>query len=223
MKIKLPTSWDAVTLGEWQAIRKLLKSEADPYLVECAIISTLSGADMNDIQSLTREGHGKCMQALAFLKHPIGGKLRDRVLIGRTMYHIEKDARKITGGQYIDIMALTKDVDKVDDNMHLIMACYATPLKWGFIKQKYNGATHAQVAEQMRKLPVTVVTPVTDFFLQDYLRFAKNIAAYLMKEGQRMKAQAEKELNRSSKSSGGFTASTTSQTADVNFGHSTST
>jgi hypothetical protein len=70
MKIKLPTSWDAVTLGEWQAIRKLLKSEADPYLVECAIISTLSGADMNDIQSLTREGHGKCMQALAFLKTP---------------------------------------------------------------------------------------------------------------------------------------------------------
>ena len=78
MRIKLPTSWNAVTLGEWQAVRKLLKSEADPYLVECAIISTLSGADMNDIQSLTREGHGKCMQALAFLKHPIGGKLRDR-------------------------------------------------------------------------------------------------------------------------------------------------
>ena len=223
MKIKLPTSWDAVTLGEWQAIRKLLKSEADPYLVECAIISTLSGADMNDIQSLTREGHGKCMQALAFLKTPIGGKLRNRVRIGRAMYHIETDARKITGGQYIDIMALTKDVDKVDDNMHLIMACYATPLKWGFIRQPYNGTTHAQVAEQMKRLPVTVVTPVTDFFLQDYLAFAKNIADYLMKEGLRMKAKAERELSRSSKSSGGFTASTTSRTGDVNFGSTTST
>jgi hypothetical protein len=223
MKIKLPTSWDAVTLGEWQAIRKLLKSEADPYLVECAIISTLSGADMNDIQSLTREGHGKCMRALAFLKHPIGGKLRKRVRIGRAMYHIETDARKITGGQYIDIMALTKDVDKVDDNMHLIMACYATPLKWGFIRQPYNGTTHAQVAEQMKRLPVTVVTPVTDFFLQDYLAFAKNIADYLMKEGLRMKAKAEKELSRLSKSSGGFTASTTSRTGDVNFGSTTST
>lgn len=223
MKIKLPTSWDAVTLGEWQAVRKLLKSEADPYLVECAIISTLSGADMNDIQSLTREGHGKCMQALAFLKTPIGGKLRDRVLIGRTMYHIETNARKITGGQYIDIMALTKDVDKVDDNMHLIMACYATPLKWGFIRQPYNGTTHAQVAEQMKRLPVTVVTPVTDFFLQDYLRFAKNIADYLMKEGQRMKAKAEKELSRSSKSSGGSTPFTTSRTGDGNFGSTTST
>jgi hypothetical protein len=120
-------------------------------------------------------------------------------------------------------MALTKDVDKVDENMHLIMACYATPLKWGFIKQKYNGTTHAEVAEQMRKLPVTVVTPVTDFFLQDYLAFAKNIAAYLMREGQRMKDQAEKELSRSSKSSGGFTASTTSQTAGGNFGVSTLT
>jgi hypothetical protein len=107
--------------------------------------------------------------------------------------------------------------------MHLIMACYATPLKWGFIRQPYNGETHAQVAEQMRKLPVTVVTPVTDFFLQDYLAFAKSIAAYLMKEGQRMKAQAERELNLSSKSSGGFTASTTSQTAGGNFGVSTST
>jgi hypothetical protein len=114
------------------------------------------------------------------------------VRIGRAMYHIETDARKITGGQYIDIMALTKDVDKVDDNMHLIMACYATPLKWGFIRQPYNGTTHAQVAEQMKRLPVTVVTPVTDFFLQDYLAFAKNIADYLMKEGLRMKAKAEK-------------------------------
>lgn len=223
MRIKLPTSWDAVTLGEWQAVRKLLKSDADPYLVECAIISTLSGADMNDIQSLTREGHGKCMQALAFLKTPIGGKLRDRVLIGRTMYHIETNARKITGGQYIDIMALTKDVDKIDDNMHLIMACYATPLKWGFIRQPYNGATHAQVAEQMKLLPVTVVTPVTDFFLQDYLGFAKNIADYLMKEGLKMKAKAEKELSRSSKSSGGSTPFTTSRTGGVNFGSTTST
>jgi hypothetical protein len=223
MKIKLPTSWEAVTLGEWQAIRKLLKSDADPYLVECAIISTLSGADMNDIQSLTREGHGKCMQALAFLKHPIGGKLRNRVRIGRTMYHIETDANKITGGQYIDLMALTKDADKVDDNMHRIMACYATPLKWGLIKQKYNGAIHAQVAEQMKRLPVTVVTPVTDFFLQDYLRFAKNISDYLMREGLKMKAKAEKELSRSSKSSGGFTPYTTSRTAGVNFGSSTLT
>ena len=92
-----------------------------------------------------------------------------------------------------------------------------------FVCQPYNGATHAQVAEQMKLLPVTVVTPVTDFFLQDYLAFAKSIADYLMKEGLKMKAKAEKELSRSSKSSGGFTASTTSLTGGVNFGVSTST
>ena len=61
MKLKLPTSWDAVTLAEWQAIRKILSEDEDPYLTECAIISTLSGADMDVIMSISRHEHGHIM------------------------------------------------------------------------------------------------------------------------------------------------------------------
>jgi hypothetical protein len=221
MKLKLPTSWDAVTLAEWQAIRKILSEDEDPYLTECAIISTLSGADMDVIMSLTRYEHGRIMtNTLKFLNTIPTGKLKTRVKVGGKWYRIESQAKDITGGQYIDMNHFIKDVDKVDYNLHNVIACLATPLKWGFIKQQYNGKEHENVAKAMLGLPITTVKPLADFFLQNYVDLMKNIAAYLMKTGTEMKAKALEQLANSSKSTAGFTQSTSSRMAGVNNGSS---
>lgn len=165
MKLKLPTSWDAVTLAEWQAIRKILSEDDDPYLTECAIISTLSGADMDVIMSLTRYEHGRIMtNTLKFLNTVPNGKLKTRVKVGGKWYRIESQAKDITGGQYIDMNHFIKDVDKVDFNLHNVIACLATPLKCGFIRQPYNGKEHENVAKAMLGLPITTVKPLADFF-----------------------------------------------------------
>ena len=90
MRIKLPNSWDGVTVGEYQAIRNILKEDGDPYLIECAIISTLSGRDMDLIMGLTRDAHGKIMtETLAFLNTDVTGKLKRRVKLTGKRYYLE--------------------------------------------------------------------------------------------------------------------------------------
>lgn len=223
MKISVPKSWSGVTVGEYQAIRNLLKEDGDPYLTECAIISTLSGKDMDDIMVITREDHGRIMtKHLSFLFTEVTGKLKNRVRLGGQWYHIETDIKNITGGQYIDLTHFMKD-ENVDGNLHNLIACLCTPLKFGLFRQPYNGKNHADIAEKLRALPITNVKPITDFFLSSYVALLTNIADYLMKTGTEMKERATEQLRHSLEHTDGSTQFTASRTAGVNYGTSTST
>jgi len=223
MKISVPKSWSGVTVGEYQSIRQLLKEDGDPYLTECAIISTLSNVDMDDIMRLTRDAHGKLMtKHLAFLFTEVSGKLKKRVKLAGKWYYIETDLKNITGGQYIDLTHFMKD-ENVDGNLHNLIACLCVPLKWGIWKQPYNGKNHSEVANHLRGLPITYVKPITDFFLSSYVDLLKNIAAYLMRAGKELQAKATEQLTNSSTHTDGFTQYTASRTAGGNFGTSTLT
>lgn len=202
MKITLPNSWDDVTVEEWQAIRQLIKrkKESNPkndFILECLLISTLSGCDMNDLMNLTRDSHARLMKELDFLKEPITGKVKQRVRVGKKWYFFEKYAENITGGQFIDLMTNLKDEEKIDENLHKLVACFTVPMKWGIWKKKYNGKEFEEVANDIQKMPISVVKPLTDFFLKHYLDCAKITAQYLEKEATKLKRKAEKELKRS--------------------------
>lgn len=230
MTISLPTSWKDVTVGEWQAIRALIKEsegkEKTPendYLLQCAIISTLSGEDMDDILQQSRGSHGLLMETLSFLTQPIEGNVRQFQRVGKKRYYFEKYAENITGGQYIDLMHFLKDPDKIDENLHKLVACVTVPVKWWFVKGKYDGKKFFEIAEDVKQMPITTVKPLTDFFLQHYLNCAKVTVHYLEREAEKLKRQAERELKRSSADGVGSTQSTTSLTGDGSYGSTTRT
>lgn len=202
MTLNVPTSWDDVTVKEWQAITKVLEDDADDYLKECGIISILTGVDVDEVQQLTRKAHGDIMQELGFLKTQPKGSVKQYKRINGRLYYFEKHARNITGGQYIDIQHYLKG--DFTQNLHHLLACFAVRMKWNG-KQKYTGKDHDQVAKDMQDLPMSFVKPLTDFFLLDYLRCVGRLAHYLEKRGLKLKAQAEKELKRSKPDGGGST------------------
>jgi hypothetical protein len=183
MKIEVPSSWESVTLRKYQAINALLSESKDKgeglegsakelhdYNTECALISLMTDTDMDEILSLNRSAHNQIMNVLAFLKDPIIGKVKTKAKVNGTRYYFEKEARKITGGQWITLMHFLQDEDKVDENLHNLLACFAYRYNW--LRPKYNGKIHEEVAKDMQELPITFVKPLTDFFLQSYLRFA---------------------------------------------------
>jgi hypothetical protein len=183
MKIEVPSSWESVTLRKYQAINALLKEskqrgeglegsakELHDYNTECALISLMTDTDMDEILGLNRSAHNQIMNVLAFLKDPIIGKVKTKAKVNGTRYYFEKEARKITGGQWITLMHFLQEEDKVDENLHNLIACFAYRYNW--LRPKYNGKIHEEVAKDMQELPITFVKPLTDFFLQSYLRFA---------------------------------------------------
>ncbi len=231
MKIDIPNSWDAVTLREFQAVTKLFqegdekrkeldeaKIERFNFEVECAVISTLSGVDMNDILALTRSSHNHIMNQLTFLSDEITGKVNRKVKVNGRRYYFEKDARKITGGQWITINHFL-DSDDIEGNLHNLLACFAYDVKW--FSKKHNGKAHARIAEDMLDLPVSFVKPLTDFFLLDWVNSLKNTAVYLDVKGRLLKRKAEKELARSKASTDGSTQSTDLQTEDMTLDRTT--
>ena len=216
MKINVPASWEAVTLRKYQAITALFKEaegkgskltgkakELHDYHTECALISTLTDTDMDDILSLNRGAHNSIMNTLGFLSSPIVGKVSSKMKVNGTRYYFEKNARKINGGQWITIMHFLEDEEQIDANLHNLLACFASRYKW--LRHKYNGDIHNDVAEDMLDLPITAVKPLTDFFLKDWLASVKNMAVYLETQGRLLKRKAEKALRHSKADTDGST------------------
>ena len=194
MKINVPTSWEAVSLRQYQAITALFKEaeekavniknktkELHDYHTECALISTLTGEDMDEILALNRAAHNHIMNALGFISEPITGKVKNRTRANKNWYYFEKNARNINGGQWVTIMHFLEDEDKIDGNLH------------------------EHIAKDMLDLPMTTVKPLTDFFLKDWLKSVRNMAVYLEIEGKRVKRKAERQLARSKADTDGST------------------
>lgn len=214
MKITIPNSWDGVTLGEYQAVTKQLK-EAEQRLkdlegrekatfqhnVECALISTLSGVSIDDIMGLTVDSHNRLMNELGFLSQPIEGKVKTKARVNGKRYYFEKHAKKINGGQWITLMHFLDDEENIEQNLHNLLACFAYRVKW--FKKHYSGDNHEEVANDMLKLPITFVKPLTDFFLLNYLNSVGRTMRYSVFLLKGMKRLEELRQKRSLLSTGG--------------------
>lgn len=200
MKINVPTSWEGVTLRQFQAVTSQLKEAKEKletlegrekdkfnYEVECVLISTLTGEDIDEIMSLSRGSHNHIMNQLAFLSEPIEGKVKTKTKVNGRRYYFERNARKINGGQWISLMHFLEDEDKIEANLHNLLACFAYRVKW--FQATYDGKIHEDVAEDMLDLPVTFVKPLTDFFLSDWLSYVGRMtrfSEYLLRGAKRL-------------------------------------
>jgi hypothetical protein len=218
MKIELPNSWQGVTLREFQEVTALLKEAKEKretlpekkrdqfdFETECVLISTLSGVSIDDIMQLHRGAHNSLMNQLGFLSSHVDGSLKKRVRVNGNRYYFETNARKITGGQWVSLMHFLEDDEKIDENLHNLLACFANRLEWHEFKGKHNGKIHKDVAADMQALPITTVKPLTDFFLSDWLNYAMNIARFSEYAAKGLKRLAELRLKLSSRNTDGST------------------
>jgi len=232
MKITIPTDWNGVTLREYQAYHDLLKEsetkreestnkEVTDFEIKCAIVSLFSGVEMNLLLIEERYRIEHLINMMGFLSHPITGKVKTKCKVNGTRYYFEKKAKKISGGQWISLQHFLQDPEKIDENLHNLLACFAYRRKW--FKKTHEADKHEQTAEDMKELPMTIVKPLTDFFLSDWETSVTSTLRFLEIVAQRLKRKAEKELARSSANTDGSTQSTTSRMEDLNFGTITST
>ena len=197
MKIELPNSWAGVTVEQFQALQKILAEKGDEYPTNVAIISIMSGVPVDEIETYSLKTYANCMQTLSFLTEQLVGKVQKVVEFGGRRYDVITDVYKLNGGQYITLMHLMKDPDKVIDQLHEIMAVFLVPKKktwWGWKSQNYNADKHKEIAEAMLKAPMTIVQPLSAFFLSSYLKSAKHILESSVKKAEKIKRQAERRL-----------------------------
>lgn len=199
MKIELPNSWEGVTVEQFQALQKILAEKGDEYATNVAIISIMSGTPMDEIETYSLKTYAKCMNTLSFLTEQLVGEVQKAVEFGGVRYDVITDVYNLNGGQYITLMHLMKDPDKVIDQLHEVMAVFLVPKKktwYGWKKGKYDPERHKEISEAMLQAPMTIVQPLSAFFLSSYLRSAKHILESSVKKAEKIKRQAERRLKR---------------------------
>ena len=221
MKIDLPKDWTAVTVRQFQALQGILTEDGDEYDKNVAIISIMSGASVDDIEDYTLKTYAQCMKALEFLTQPLPEEKVKSFLCNGKKYRVFSDVYELNGGQYITLMHLLKDPEKVIDHLHEVMAVFCVPYdkKWyGWKKAKYNSKVHKEVANEMLDVPMSIVQPLSAFFLASYLRFATHTLASSVKELEKIKTKAEKKLARLNQNTAGSTPLITSLTMTLQNG-----
>jgi hypothetical protein len=184
-------------LSSSKHFRRILAEKGDEYPTNVAIISIMSGVPVDEIETYSLKTYAKCMQTLSFLTEQLVGQVQKVVEFGGVRYDVITDVYNLNGGQYITLMHLMKDPDKVIDQLHEVMAVFLVPKKrtwYGWKKGKYDPEKHKEVSEAMLQAPMTIVQPLSAFFLSSYLKSAKHILESSVKQAEKVKRQAERRL-----------------------------
>lgn len=206
MKIELPNSWAGVTVEQFQALQRILAEKGEEYATNVAIISIMSGVPVDEIETYSLKTYAKCMQTLSFLTEQLVGEVQKVVEFGGVRYDVITDVYNLNGGQYITLMHLMKDPDKVIDQLHEVMAVFLVPKNktwYGWKKGKYDPEKHKEISEAMLQAPMTIVQPLSAFFLSSYLKSAKHILESSVKKAEKIKRQAERRLKRLNRNTAG--------------------
>lgn len=189
--MKMPTSWKEISLKTFVILQEIANDpDTDKTDKDIDAICLLAGITYQECMELTLKEKQQALKSLSFLQdlNKINPKAHRYIKIGRIWFKIALDVSEISGGQYLDLMTFLKDPDKAFENIHNVLAVLATPLKFGIIKTKYDGAKHADRGKLFyENLSISQAYPIMVFFctLSDHLTI--NILDSLKKQTLKMK------------------------------------
>lgn len=206
MTVNLPKDWSEVTLEQYIQLYELNEMEGSEEERAIAILSVMSGVSIEDLREVRISDIGRMMGRLSFLKEPIVGKVSRFFPLRWNGYKVVKDAKHLTAGQYISLNYFLQN-HKAPENFADIMAVLMQPTRFGFVRKK-RPLEHEEIKAKAKELPMTLVKPLTDFFLQAYADLETTMSAYSLKRMKRNLEKAKDQL-RSLQDMGGSELSTT--------------
>ena len=196
--MKLCTNWDDVTIRQFIELSKLTNDDSVEYNI--SVIALMSGKTKDEIESLPIEELTPLIKKVQFINHlPIKHLLPTHLKVNGKRYLVNLNVSELTGSGYIDLKTLTKDENKIVDNLHLILTCFVKPAKktwygkWKPIKVDAN--EQMQIADDfLNHFSVGIAYPLAVFFCELYPNLILGIQQYLLKKSQRELKQLESSL-----------------------------
>lgn len=196
--IKVPTSWDDVTLKTFYDILDISNdSTIDIYTRECKIISAVTGESLFTIQHLDLQSYTALSSKLKFLSTPVPQRMpEDTVTLNSTTYIVDKFVKDITAQQYLDykVRGNDKSVSKAQLTAGLI-SCFLHPKG-----SAYNDGTYdidKVIDDIMNFMTVPEVTALSTFFMIQYKALSKALVQYsirMIKKSKEIPKQDKKKI-----------------------------
>lgn len=181
MKFKIPKGWSDVTIGQFQEINRLDKSDELDYLIN--LVSVLCNLEVDLVESLTLSQLQEIGQKMSFISTMPDKFINDFKLNGNH-YIIDCNIAHISAGQYID---LQKYIEKgTEENLHNILTVFCFPSKRVWFKRKPlkygKGYSINALADEFKQVPFSVAYPLAVFFCKLLEKSIPVIKLYLEKE-----------------------------------------
>jgi hypothetical protein len=187
MEIKLPISWEAVTLKQFAALQsKLQQEDTDAIERYIDIISILSNEKPSLIMKMPIDDLKKAIEYISFINElPKETRIKNIIEINGQTYRGIIDVTKLTAGQYIDIKTFCKNSNLIFENLANIMAVIY--IEEG---QEYEGTKHANRARIFQeKLNIADVYGFALFFSNLLNDLTLDILDFTIREQQTLIAQ----------------------------------
>lgn len=186
-KTLVPTSWDHVTVRQYQDLTNLYfehgNSELDLIVKSAHILTgkpeeywdSLSISDLNEVGAMLKFTHTEIKpQPVRHIK--VNGR----------RFRCVYDVRRLPAARYIETKVFTGQ-GTVTDKLHQIAASMVYPQKrlfgFGFwVDDEYRADLHADYAADMLEAPITAVLGSVVFFCEVYLKSIWSLKHYLVKE-----------------------------------------
>ena len=191
MNIEVPTSWNEVTLKQFDKILEISNNK-DLTIAEREIrlIAALTDTDISVIQYLDAPSFQNISNKLSFLNTKPEKKVPvDSFILNGKDYHADLTPVNWTAGQFLDYKVIAgEDIDK---KAARLIACFVYPLGAAYNDGSYD--VEDVVNDINEYMTVSEVTGFTDFFMLQYTAFAKAILAYLKRKVKRWKGTSKQE------------------------------
>lgn len=165
-------SYNDLTVGKYQELRKLELEGLDALEQQVAILAVLNDMDEDEVFNLPLADYQKLASDMHFLdtQPVINTKHNPKTIkIGGEEYDVVQDARDLTAGQYIDYQHYL-GVEDFDGQLPNILTVFVIPKgkKYG---EGYNMAELANTFKE--KMPIITAMEISSFFLRQSLTSIK--------------------------------------------------
>lgn len=162
-------NWQNITVGQYQDLYTLIRSELDPLDKEVQCIAMLANMTINEVEALPLDKYKDLRTATTWaFNQPPEGKLIKR--FGK--YNLIRKVEDLDTGRYISIQTFLQ-MDLIE-NLHNLTACIVKP-RWG----KYDGNKHQHYADDCRNAPFLAVYQTMLFFCNVFSDSMKALEPYL--------------------------------------------
>ena len=162
VKIKIPTSLDGITIGQYQKIYPLLENEdLTGDEIDNEILRIVTGIDnIEDVNEVDR----KMLIDKVSKSLTIKGEFKTTFNLNGIEFGLIPNFDNISNGEYIDLIKYSESLG----DLHRFMAVAYRPLKFkdrfkNYTIVNYEGTKYN--AERMLEMPMTIAEGVRGFFL----------------------------------------------------------
>jgi hypothetical protein len=173
--------WRTLTVGQWQMLQEMQHLEGWDLMrsVTAVVDGGYSKVDQYSLPDLRK----RYESIVAQLNEEPFKPFKNFVKVKGKRYWVNRFFEDISTAQFVEISEWTSDQEKINQNVHLIVASLMREITPFWIPKKYDGNKHTERAKDVQEKMLAVeALGLSAFFLGSWMLLLEDLPNYLNPE-----------------------------------------